>query len=171
MVGPGMEKVTAVRWIPAIVVIPLKILNMSVQARPKLKQAEISNAVISSFYDVYNDLGVGFLESVYERALAILLTGAGLKIATQHPIKVFFRGHDVGIFRADIIVNQSFLVELKAVKKLHRKHTAQLLNALRATAIEVGLLLNFGPKPEFQRVILTNDRKRHLPSPVDPKDQ
>jgi len=144
---------------------------MSVQSQPKLKQSEISNAVISSFYDVYNDLGVGFLESVYERALAILLTGAGFHVERQYPIKVYFRGHDVGIFRADLVANQSVIIELKAVKKLHRKHTAQLLNALRATPIEVGLLLNFGPKREFQRVILTNDRKRHLPSRADPRNR
>jgi GxxExxY protein len=144
---------------------------MPLQSQPRLKQSETSEAIIRSFYDVYNDLGAGFLESVYERALAILLTGAGLKVERQYPIKVFFRGHDVGIFRADIIANQSVIVELKAVKKLHRKHAAQLLNALRATAIEVGLLLNCGPKPEFQRVILTNDRKRHLPFPADPRNQ
>jgi GxxExxY protein len=108
---------------------------------------------------VYNELGYGFLESVYEKSLQIALNATGLKAFTQIEIPVLFRGQSVGDFTADVLVEGCVLLELKAAKALDRAHEAQLLNYLRATEIEVGLLLNFGLKPEFKRLIFDNPRK------------
>ena len=131
-----------------------------------LIQHDLTEKVIGVFYDVYNELGHGFLESVYHKAMVIALRGAGFLIASEVPIPVFFRGQRVGDFSADILVNDAVLLELKAVKEFDTAHEAQLLNYLRATPIEVGLLLNFGPKPAFRRRLFTNDRKRHHPKLV-----
>ena len=129
-----------------------------------LHHAEISRAIIGGFYDVYNQLGVGFLETVYQNALEIDLTRAGLLVVPQYPARVYFRGDPVGYFRADLMVNNCVLVELKRARRIHSRHCAQLQNVLKATDIEVGLLLNFGPKPRFKRMILMNDRKGCLKS-------
>lgn len=123
------------------------------------KHGEITQVIIRVFYEVYNELGYGFLESVYEKSLQIALNAAGLKALTQIGIPVSFRGQRVGDFTADMLVNECVLLELKAAKALDRSHEAQLLNYLRATQIEVGLLLNFGLKPEFKRMIFDNPRK------------
>ncbi len=123
------------------------------------KYKEITDIVLRSFYEVYNELGDGFLESVYENALYIVLTGYGLYIERQKDISVFFRGKVIGVFKADLIVNQKVIVELKAVRNLNPAHEAQLINYLKATSVEVGLLLNFGKKPEFKRFIYDNTRK------------
>jgi GxxExxY protein len=123
------------------------------------KHGEITQKVIRVFYEVYNELGYGFLESVYEKSLRIALTAAGLKAVTQIEIPVSFRGQNVGDFSADMLVEDCVLLELKSAKALDSSHAAQLLNYLRATEIEVGLLLNFGLKPEFKRLIFDNPRK------------
>jgi len=123
------------------------------------KHGEITQRVIRIFYDVYNELGYGFLESVYERSLEIALNATNLKVCRQIEIPVQFRGQPVGIFAADMLVENCVLLELKAARALDSSHTAQLLNYLRATDIEVGLLLNFGIKPEFKRLIFDNPRK------------
>ena len=125
-----------------------------------LRHEELTKKIIGVFYDVYNELGHGFLESVYEQALAIALNAAGLKAERQKSIEVFFRGHLVGDFKADLVVENCVILELKAVRALDSSHEAQLLNYLRATTIEVGLLLNFGPKPEFKRFAFDNHRKQ-----------
>src|SRR5215216_2032077 len=125
-----------------------------------LKHRELTEKIIKVFFEVYNELGHGFLESVYEKALSIALTGGGLSVQRQVPIPVWFRGQKVGDFSADILVNEVVLLELKAVRALDSSHRAQLLNYLRATNIEVGLLLNFGEKPEFKRVIFDNLKKQ-----------
>ncbi|MDW8145405.1 MAG: GxxExxY protein [Roseiflexaceae bacterium] len=109
---------------------------------------------------MYNTLGYGFLEKVYENALAHELTSQGFSVQQQAPIKVYDDGRLVGEYFADLIVAGCVIVELKAVKSLHPEHDAQLLNYLKATEMEVGLLLNFGPQPVFVRKIFTNDRKR-----------
>ncbi|RMG34557.1 MAG: GxxExxY protein [Methanobacteriota archaeon] len=125
----------------------------------KLKHHQLTELILKGFYEVYNELGRGFLESVYENALALVLKGYGLKVECQKPITVYFRGQIVGDFRADIVVNDSVIVELKAVKAIDPAHVSQLLNYLKATDIEVGLLLNFGDKPEFKRLVYQNTRK------------
>ena len=122
------------------------------------KYKEITDIILRSFYEVYNELGDGFLESVYENALYIVLTGDGLCVERQKDIGVFFRGKVIGDFKADLIVNEKVILELKAVRTLNPAHEAQLINYLKATNIEVGLLLNFGKKPEFKRFIYDNKR-------------
>lgn len=112
------------------------------------------------FYDVYNELGHGFLESVYEAARLIALRQAGMTAEAQLPIAVHFRNHCVGDFKADMMVENAVLLELKAARALDSSHEAQLLNYLRATKIEVGLLLNFAIEPEFKRLAFDNERKK-----------
>ncbi len=124
-----------------------------------MKHQEITEKIIGVFYEVYNELGGGFLESVYEQSMAIALSEAGLLVVRQAPITVHFRGQVVGDFRADLLVNNQVIVELKAARAIERVFEAQLMNYLRATNIEVGLLMNFGPKPEFKRFIYDNERK------------
>lgn len=119
------------------------------------KHKEITDKIIRVFYDVYNELGHGFLESVYERSLEIALENLGLKARR----KIDIRGKPVGDFTADMLVEECVLLELKSARALDPSHQAQLLNYLRATEIEVGLLLNFGLKPEFKRLIFDNPRK------------
>ena len=119
----------------------------------------ITEPIISAFYDVYHELGHGFLESVYEGSVVVALRKRGLHVQRQHPVTVYYRGEPVGTFCADLVVEHRVICELKAGRALEPIHEAQLINYLRATTIEVGLLLHFGPKPEFRRLILTNDRK------------
>jgi len=117
-----------------------------------LKYAEITQTVIGCAFDVINELGAGFLESVYEKALLLAVRQKGLSATAQRPIKVMFRGECVGDFFADLLVEETVLVELKAVKALAPEHHAQIINYLKATGIEVGLLINFGnPKLEYRR--------------------
>jgi GxxExxY protein len=127
--------------------------------RHGFKHGEITEKIIGVFYQVYNELGHGFLESVYQKSLQIALNSIGLKALTHIEIPVSFRGQQVGDFEADLLVEGCVLIELKACATLHPAHTAQLLNYLRATDIEVGLLLNFGLKPEFKRLLFDNPRK------------
>jgi len=125
-----------------------------------LKYNETTDIIIKSFYEVYNELGTGFLESVYENALYIVLWEYGLTVEKQREIPVFFRGNIIGDFKADLIVEEKVIIELKAVRSLDTAHEAQVINYLKATNIEVGLLLNFGKKPEFKRYIFDNKRKK-----------
>jgi GxxExxY protein len=125
-----------------------------------LKHKELTETIIGVFYEVYNELGHGFLESVYERAFEIALTAKGLNVLRQIEIPVTFRGQSVGNFSADVLVEKCVLLELKAARTLDSSHEAQLLNYLRATEIEVGLLFNFGIKPEFRRLAFDNSRKQ-----------
>lgn len=125
-----------------------------------LKHKELTEKIIGVFYEVYNELGHGFLESVYQKSLILALTQAGLIVHSPVDIPVWFRGHQVGNFEGDVVVERCVLLELKAVRALDSSHQAQLLNYLRATRIEVGLLLNFGARPEFKRLAYDNSRKR-----------
>jgi GxxExxY protein len=127
-----------------------------------IKHQAITEKIINSFYTVYNILGYGFLEKVYENAMLIELRKAGLDVAPQAPIKVFYNDQIVGEYFADLIVGNSVIVELKATAKLSVEHEAQLLNYLKATRHEVGLLLNYGPKPEFKRKVYDNTMKGNL---------
>ncbi len=126
---------------------------------------ETTERVIKAFYKVYNTLGYGFLEKVYENAMVHELVRQGSTVRQQHPIAVYYDGKVVGQYYADLLVDGKVIVELKSVEELHSSHIAQLMNYLKATEIEVGLLLNFGPKPSFKRKILTNDRKKHHKNP------
>jgi GxxExxY protein len=127
--------------------------------REELLHKDITDKIIKAFYRVYNTLGSGFLEKVYERALVIELRAAGLQVDQQRPIKVYYGSHLIGDYYADILVNGVVIVELKAAEVICEAHLSQLNNYLKATDIEVGLLLNFGPQAEFKRKYLTNDRK------------
>jgi GxxExxY protein len=130
-----------------------------------LKHRDVTSLVIRVFFQVYNELGVGFLESVYVEAMDLALSQAGLSTQRELPLAVTFRGHVVGRFRADLVVEKRVLVEAKACPRLHPAHEAQLLNYLRATVLEVGLVLNFGPRPQFRRLLFDNALKKHPPEP------
>lgn len=117
-----------------------------------LKHEQITKSVIGCAFEVINELGAGFLESVYEKALLLVLRQKGLSAISQYPVKVMFRGECVGDFYADIFVEAKVIVELKAVKAIAPEHQAQIINYLNATGVEVGLLINFGnPKLEYKR--------------------
>ena len=118
-----------------------------------LLHEELTSTILSACFEVINELGAGFLESVYEKALLIALHQKGLKATPQVPIAVSFRGQSVGHFYADILVEDAIVIELKAAASLAPEHKAQLINYLKAAGIEVGLLVNFGnPKLEYRRL-------------------
>ena|SRR5215813_4138194 len=119
----------------------------------------LTKQIIGVFYKVYNALGYGFLEKVYENAMAIELRKVGLSIECQKQIKVHYDGELIGDYYADIVVNNIVILELKAAESLHPAHEAQLLNYLKATEKEIGLLFNFGEKPQFRRYF-SNDKKK-----------
>jgi GxxExxY protein len=122
--------------------------------RMKLLEKDLTEKVIGACFDVANELGGGFLESVYQKALIIVLTQIGLKGEEQVPLKVNFRGHTVGDFYPDLLVEGRFIVEITSVKSLTTEHEAQLMNYLKATGIKVGLLVNFGkPRLEWKRLV------------------
>ena len=118
-----------------------------------LVEQELTERIIGVFYSVYNELGAGFLESVYENAMVLALREVGLGIEQQVVLAVGFRGSIVGEFRADIIVERRVVLEIKAVQSLALAHQAQLINYLKASKIRIGLLLNFGPQAQFERRI------------------
>ena len=123
-------------------------------------QSELTDRIIRVFYDVYNELGFGFLESVFEEAMYRALLQAGFQVQRQVPVPVFFRGEPIADYRADLVVNSSVLIEIKAAESLSAGHISQTLNYLRATTIETALLLNFGPKPAIRRLAFSNERKK-----------
>ena len=123
------------------------------------KHSDITNVIIKAYYNVYNKLGFRFLEKVYENSMMIELKKLGLNCNKQVPIKVYYYDATVGDYYADIIVGNKIIIELKAAKSLCEEHEIQLVNYLKATNIEVGLLLNFGEKAEFKRKVLTNEYK------------
>ena len=121
--------------------------------------ANVTDGIIKAFYKVYNSLGYGFLERVYENALHFELTSLGFSAVQQHPIQVFYEQQLVGEYFADMLVNDLIILELKAAEHIREEHVAQLTNYLKATRNEVGLLLNFGGTPEFKRIVFTNSFK------------
>ncbi len=123
---------------------------------------EITERIIAAFYNVYNTLGYGFLEKVYQNAMEVELVARGLTIIPQAPLKVYYSGVVVGEYFADLLVEGCVIVELKAAGGIVTEHHAQLLNYLKATDINVGLLLNFGPKPEVRRKVYETARQRSL---------
>jgi len=123
------------------------------------KHTELTEKIINIFYRVYNKLGYGFLEKVYENAMMIELKKEGILAIAQAPIRVLYDNIIIGEYYADILVDDKVIVEIKAARQLAEEHEAQLLNYLKATDIEVGLLLNFGVKPEIKRKAFNNLRK------------
>ncbi|TSA26247.1 GxxExxY protein [bacterium] len=132
-----------------------------------MKHEELSSKIIQTFYKVYNMLGYGFLEKVYENAMMIELKKMGLDCKNQFPIQVLYDNEIVGEYYADILIEEKIIVELKANKTLTKQDEAQLLAYLTATNVEVGLLLNFGEKPEFKRKIFDNEYKKYKDSQID----
>ncbi len=127
-----------------------------------MKYKDLTETIIGCAFQVINELGSGFLESVYEKAMLIALSEKGLSVQSQLPIKVYFRNKIVGDFYADLFVENKIIVELKAVKNLYPEHKAQVINYLKGTGIEVGLLINFGnPKMEFHRFYLQEVTQRN----------
>ena len=136
-----------------------------------MKHGQITELVMGCAFDVINELGAGFLESVYEKALLLALEDRGLSAIAQHPVKVMFRGECVGDFFADIFIEEKVIVELKCVKSIAPEHQAQIINYLNASGIEVGLLINFGnPKLEYKRFTRNKDFKQRRNSNIDKQD-
>ena len=127
-----------------------------------MKHEQITEKIIQAFYKVYNTLGYGFLEKVYENAMFIELVAMGFKVEKQKKILVYYFGSIVGDYNADLIIENTITVELKANECLVEENENQLINYLKATNIEVGLLLNFGKKPQIKRKIFDNDKKPML---------
>ena len=130
--------------------------------QPESKHKDLTQQIIKAFYTVYNALGYGFLEKVYENALAIELRALGLKVEQQARITVYYASQVVGEYFADLLINDAVIVELKATRAIAPEHEAQLLNYLKATPYEVGLLLNFGPEPQIKRKAYDNERKGEM---------
>jgi len=124
--------------------------------------SDITEKIIKSFYNVYNELGYGFLEKVYEKAMMIELKDMSLERKRQQAVEVKYKNQNVGDYFPDIIVEDEVIVELKAIKNIIEDHEIQLVNYLKATDIEVGLILNFGPKPQITRRVLTEEYKNKL---------
>lgn len=127
-----------------------------------LLHQSITEAILKVYYEVYNELGFGFLEKVYQNAMYLELKSRGFKVEAQKQIKVYFKKQLVGEYYSDLLVEDKVIIELKATELLMNVHVAQIMNYLKATPIEVGMLLNFGEEPEFKRLIYTNNRKINL---------
>ena len=125
----------------------------------------LTDSILKTYFDVYNQLGYGFLEKVYQNAIYFELKSLGFKMEAQKPIKVYFKNQVVGEYYADLLVEDKVIIELKACELLMSAHIAQIMNYLKATEIEVGLVLNFGENPEFKRILYTNDRKNNKKNP------
>jgi GxxExxY protein len=128
----------------------------------EFKHKELSEKIIKAFYTIYNTLGYGFLEKVYRNAMTIQIQQMGLKVVPESKICVYYNGQIVGEYFSDLVVEDAIVVELIACSAINEDHKAQLLNYLKATPYEVGLLLNFGPKPEISRKAYDNARKGSL---------
>ncbi len=129
------------------------------------KHAELTEKIIGIFYKVANELGHGFFETVYRRSMLIALRQAGLQAEEEVLIPVNFRGHPVGNFYADIVVESLVVLELKAADEITKSFEAQLFHYLRSSEMEVGIILAFGERAKFRRLYMPNDRKQSLPQP------
>ena len=127
-----------------------------------IQDRELTERILGAFYDVYNALGYGFLEKVYENALAHQLQKLGLSVGRQQRIQVYFDGLMVGEYSTDLLVEGRVILELKAAEALADEHVAQLMNYLKATTCEIGFVLNFGPEAAFKRVYFNNGKKPNL---------
>lgn len=144
----------------------IDLLVMNTQ-KASLKHSDLTEKIIGVFYDVYNELGHGFLESTYSEALVVAFEEVGLTTAREVPVPVWFHSRKVGQYYADMIIGGVVLLELKAARTLDSAHEAQLLHYLRATEVEVGLLLNFGLRPQFRRLLFDNERKKIRENPCE----
>ncbi len=127
-----------------------------------LLHKETTSVIINAFYKVYNTLGYGFLERVYQNALYLELVSQGFDCKAQHKIDVYYMNQKVGEYYADLVIDDCVILELKACDSLCEEHEFQLINYLKATDMEVGLLLNFGRSPEYKRKIFTNTNKENI---------
>jgi GxxExxY protein len=157
----GAELIRANRFDPCSSAVHSAIKGDTAMKESTLLHADVTDVIIKAFYHVYNTLGYGFLEKVYENALKRTLQKWGLSVTQQQCIKVYFEGEEVGEYFADLVVAGKVIIELKAADALCPAHEAQLLNYLKATDMEVGLLLSFGPKAVFRRKIFMNERKAY----------
>ncbi len=135
---------------------------MTIRGKFEGKHSDLTGKILGEFFQVHKELGYGFSEKVYENPLLILLTELGMKAEPQVHLQVYFHDRKVGEYIADLIVDDVVLLELKAGERIVEDHAAQLLNYLKATQIEVGLVLNFGPAAEFRRKVYDNERKGTL---------
>ncbi|MEO7999856.1 MAG: GxxExxY protein, partial [Gemmatimonadaceae bacterium] len=126
----------------------------------ELVHADITAQIVKAFYDVYNELGVGFLENVYKRAMVVLLKERGLRCELEVPLPIFFHGENIGDYRADLIVEKVVIVEVKTGPAIHAVHITQAYNYLKASRLLVALVMNYGPKAEFKRVYLDRSPRR-----------
>jgi GxxExxY protein len=126
----------------------------------------LTEKIIGVFYEVYNELGFGFLESVYREAMRIALGQAGLPVEVEVSVPVSFRGSLVGVFRADLVVDGRVVIELKTAESISKAHEAQVLHYLRASTMEIGLVMNFGPDAKFRRIVMQNVRKKRTSAGV-----
>lgn len=136
----------------------------------KLVEEELTHEIIGAFFEVYNELGFGFLESIYKRALGIVLSNRGLHVEREFPVEVFFRGTQIGFHRIDLLVEGRVVVEAKATHKIAYSDKLQVMNYLTAMNLDVGLLLHFGPRAEFTRVLggRRADGPKHNPGDATP---
>ncbi len=132
-----------------------------------LLHRDLTEKLIAIFYDVYNELGHGFLEAVYEQALCVALAERNIFFERQLAVPVWFHARQIGEYRADLAVERKVLIELKVGREIDRSWEKQVMNYLRATEFEVGLLFNFGPEPQFRRYLFTNDRKKIRSNPCE----
>ena len=140
----------------------MDLLNINNDSNINLLHKELTDIIIACFYRIYNDLGYGFLERVYQNALYFALIDAGLQCETEKAIKVYHNGRVVGDYRADLLVENKVLLELKTGEELNPANEKQLINYLKATDIEVGLLLNFGKRPQYKRKVYSNNKKNNV---------
>lgn len=131
-------------------------------------EKQLTSQIIKAFYKVYNTLGYGFLEKVYETALFLELSEMGFKVEVQKPIDVYYSEKVVGEYFADLIVEDKVILEIKVAEAISKAHESQTINYLRATNIEVGLILNFGPSATFKRMVFSNSRKSMIDDLFDP---
>ena len=132
-----------------------------------LQDKDISDKILNAFFAVYNGLGYGYLEKVYEIAMVFAMRQRGLHVEQQRRISVYIEGIMVGDYYADILVEDKIIVELKAAESIAESHIAQLMNYLKATPCEVGFVLNFGPEASFKRLLFSNFKKRNLKASVE----
>jgi GxxExxY protein len=138
----------------------LQEIAMDTAGNDNYKHSKITEIIIGAFYKVYNVLGYGFLEKVYENAMLIELQESDLKVESQKRINVLYKEYLVGTYCADLFVDDTVIIEIKAAESLREEHECQLINYLKATNVEVGLLLNFGKKPECRRKVFSKRYKK-----------
>jgi GxxExxY protein len=134
--------------------------DVTADALRQFRHVDITRQIVGVFFEVYGELGYGFLESVYRAAMRIALGEKGLAVQAEVELHAHFRGRPIGTFRADLLVENLVIVELKAAREIDQAHVAQALNYLRCTPLETGLILNFGPRPQIRRLAFANERKR-----------